>query len=225
MYHHISHRHSGALHEVFSVFSLALALAATVAVALNTFSNRGGANLGELMAHSILVVPHRQGIRVHGTPGQRAAVRQALDQIDSPAVSAGLAVVVTSPGSLPPHVAGCYSVMDNRISLSSDIVDEPSQRSLVRVLAHEVGHMFDYLYLDDAARREYLSLRGFPAGTDWPGEGGDWASRPIEDFAEVYAVLATAPSQLPIATDAGRTGDPQRIKELIALHEPAAAGR
>jgi hypothetical protein len=88
-----------------------------------------------------------------------------------------------------------------------------------------VGHMFDYLYLDDAARREYLSLRGFPAGADWPGSGGDWASRPIEDFAEVYAALATAPSQLPIATDAGRTGDHQRIKELIALHEPGAAER
>jgi hypothetical protein len=165
------------------------------------------------------------GLQIEGTPDQQETIRQALDSIAWPVDSAGLTIVVTSPGNLPPNAAATYLYPGNVISLNSDVVNDPARQPLAKVLAHEIGHMFDCGYLDQDGRDEYLSLRGFPAGTDWRSEDSDWALRPSEDFAEVFAAFATPASRIPIATDIGRTSNPERIGALIARYQPSPEQR
>jgi hypothetical protein len=80
--------------------------------------------------------------------------------------------------------------------------------------------MFDCVYLDDAGRAEFMALRGFPAGTDWRSAHRDWADRPGEDFAEVYAAFAAPSSGMAIATNVGRSRNPEAERGLIARYQP-----
>ena len=71
-------------------------------------------------------------------------------------------------------------------------------------LAHEMGHYVDATYLTDKDRRDFMRLRGIPAGTDWRSPGLPWRERPVEDFAEVFATL-TVPVGRIAADDRVRT--------------------
>jgi hypothetical protein len=214
----------GAVEGLFT-FGLALALAASAAVALTSLANRGTIDLDAFIPRSVVSPSQATGLQVQGTPDQQAAVRRAFDDIVWPVDPSGFTIVVTSPANLPPNAAGTYLFPDNVISLSEDVVNDPSRQVLTQVLAHEVGHMFDCVYLDDSARAEFLALRGFPAGTDWRSESSDWASRPSEDFAEVYAAFAAPSSGMPIATNVGRTSNPEQIKALITRYQPSPERR
>jgi Zn-dependent protease with chaperone function len=211
----------GAFEGLFT-FGLALILAASAAVALTSLANRGTIDLDAFIPRSVVSPTQATGLQIDGTPEQQAAVKQAFDDIVWPVDPSGFTIVVTSPSNLPPNAAGTYLFPDNVISLSSDVVNDPSRQVLVQVLAHEVGHMFDCVYLDDAARSQFLALRGFPVGTDWRSEDSDWAQRPSEDFAEVYAAFAAPSSGMPIATNIGRTNNPERIEALITQYQPTA---
>jgi hypothetical protein len=194
-------------------------------VALTSLANRGTVDLDAFIPRSVVSPTQATGLQIQGTPEQQDAVRRAFDDIVWPVDPSGFTVVVTSASNLPPNAAGTYLFPDNIISLSEDVVNDPNRQQLTQVLAHEVGHMFDCVYLDDSARAQFLALRGFPAGTDWRSESSEWASRPSEDFAEVYAAFAAPSSGMPIATNMGRTNNPEQIQTLIQQYQPSAERR
>ncbi len=211
----------GAVEGLFT-FGLALALAAGAAVALTSLANRGTIDLDAFVPRSMVSPTQATGLQVDGTPEQQEAVKRAFDDIIWPVDPSGFTIVVTSADNLPPNAAGTYLFPDNVISLNEDVVNDSSRQPLVQVLAHEIGHMFDCVYLDDSARAQFLALRGFPEGTDWRSEDSDWAQRPSEDFAEVYSAYAAPSSGMPIATNVGRTTNPEQIKALISQYQPSA---
>lgn len=49
------------------------------------------------------------------------------------------------------------------------------------VFFHELGHVFDYVHLDDAERAQIIRMFGFPSTMTW---GGTTSARPNELFAE-----------------------------------------
>jgi hypothetical protein len=69
-----------------------------------------------------------------------------------------------------------------------------SERSLRVTIAHEIGHVVDYLTRTDAKHRAYLQARGLRTDTPWyPCNGcSDYAS-PAGDFAEVFALWLAGP--------------------------------
>ena len=60
------------------------------------------------------------------------------------------------------------------------------------VLAHEIGHAFDVLYLDDDIRRQWIDLRGIAEDDWWPESGGNDFAIGAGDFAEAVAVIIAA---------------------------------
>ena len=212
---------------VEGLFTFGLAVI-VVALAMSVLSSLAGGSVIELrdfIPRSVISPTRGSELQVWGTAEQQAAVQQAFDDLDQPVDPSEFQVVVTDPRNLPPNAEGSYLFPDNIICLNSELVNDGGRQRLDQTLAHEVGHLFDCLYLDDGARAEYLCLRGFPAGTDWRSEDCDWTERPSEDFAEVYAAFAAASSGVQIATDRGRTKDQKRIEALIARCRPGAAAR
>jgi len=66
------------------------------------------------------------------------------------------------------------------------------------VIAHELGHVWDYQHLNDSARARYAALVG-AAGAPWLSTGGALLTNtfadlpPGETFAEAYALCALGP--------------------------------
>lgn len=59
--------------------------------------------------------------------------------------------------------------------------EELRARGFRSTAAHELAHAWDRLRLTDAQRTRYMAIRGYT---------GDWrASRAVEDYAEVFAIL------------------------------------
>lgn len=68
-----------------------------------------------------------------------------------------------------------------------------SDRSLRITLAHEIGHVVDFLTSTDASRAAYLRARGLAPRRWFPCTGcSDYAS-PAGDFAEVFALWLAGP--------------------------------
>lgn len=66
--------------------------------------------------------------------------------------------------------------------------------SVAGVLAHEIGHALDVMYLDESARSTWLDARGIDAGW-WPDSGANDFQVGAGDFAEgVAALIAESPS-------------------------------
>ena len=206
-------------------FALVLGFVAWGPVVLNSVANRGTLDFDAFVPRSSVSVSQSGGLKVEGTPGQQAVVRTALDDLVWPVDTSGFTVVVTSPRNLPVGAAGMYVFPDNVIDISSSVVGDPDPQGAVHVLAHEMGHMFDSVYLDDAGRAEFLRLRGFPPDTDWRGDNAEWAARPQEDFAEVYAAFDAPSSGVPIATNAGRLNNAGAIRALIARYQTSGVRR
>lgn len=214
----------GAVEGLFT-FGVALVLAASLGLGLTSLMNRGMIDLDAFIPRSVASESQAGGLQVEGTPEQRAAVREAFDDLVWPVDTSGFSVVVTDASNLPSYVAGTYTFPDNVITLSDDVVDASVRQPLSQVLAHEVGHMFDCVYLDAQGRAEFMAMRGFPLDTDWQSEKSQWADRPCEDFAEVYAAFASPSSGVPIATNIGKSRNPQKEKELIERYQPGPARR
>ena len=71
----------------------------------------------------------------------------------------------------------------------------------VRTILHEFGHVVDTERLDDEARARYLTVAGYPTGTEWRAADArrldDWARQPSEDFAEVLVAAWSERRWLP----------------------------
>jgi Zn-dependent protease with chaperone function len=101
------------------------------------------------------------------------------------------------------------------ILVDSAVVSDPEGQNLTHIMAHEIGHMVDFRYLDDETRSEFMQVRGFSQTAEWRGAGMEWGAQPQEDFAEVYAALAAPFSLWPIQTIGGRIQDPVAMSALM----------
>lgn len=59
--------------------------------------------------------------------------------------------------------------------------------SLAPILAHEVGHAVDIMYLQDVDRHAWLQARGIAIRTWWPGSSAPDFATGAGDFAEAFA--------------------------------------
>lgn len=87
---------------------------------------------------------------------------------------------------------GNTNTVTRTVTVHVSAADTPE--TVAGVLAHELGHALDVLYLDDDIRREWLDLRGIDAGW-WPESGAGDFHLGAGDFAEAVALLiADSPS-------------------------------
>ncbi len=87
---------------------------------------------------------------------------------------------------------GHTNTVTRTISLYVSAADSPE--AVAEVLAHEIGHALDVMYLDDDARQRWLDARGIDAAW-WPTSGSSDFAAGAGDFAEaVAAVLLGSPS-------------------------------
>lgn len=203
---------------------LALGIAFTIVTSapavLVNITNRGTIDLDTFVPRTAVSSPQSGKLQVEGTASERAAVRHALDDLVYPVDTSGFKVVVTTAENLPENAAGMYIYPENVIYLHEDVVRDPRRQGLSHVLAHEIGHMFDMVYMDESARVEFLKMRSFPPGTSWRSSDADWASRPEEDFAEVFAVLDAPSAGTPVQTDAGRIKNIAQARRLVERFQP-----
>jgi hypothetical protein len=87
-----------------------------------------------------------------------------------------------------PDCAGEYVPGIRTIRIERMLVDADGL-ALQQALAHEIGHHVDSIYLTDALRRRFRELRGIPPDLSREAPDQAWTQRPVEDFAEVFAVL------------------------------------
>jgi hypothetical protein len=116
--------------------------------------------------------------RLHHTPPDRRASTSGVDGLVSVPLPDPPAVVL---------VAGAVSRVDPdrlRIELGAD----QGRYDLAFAYAHELGHLFDHLLLDDAHRAEF----GEAVGTGRPWTGDRYTRNVEEAWASAFAVLACA---------------------------------
>jgi hypothetical protein len=136
----------------------------------------------------------------------------ALDSLRGGAARTGFRVEFASARR---GYMGLTHLDERRIEVFVRACGTQSDELLRHVVAHELGHAYDTTHMTDALRREWMAVRGIPAGTNWYGCSGctDFAT-PAGDFAEVYAQWArgVATNRSELADDVG----PARLAELAA---------
>ena len=205
------------------VLALTLTLAGAAVLAWIALASGATSSMDSLVPNSTAVPSRSAGLRVSGTPSQQATVRRAVDELVWPVETSAFSVVVKSPLDLPRGTEGTYSFPGSVIYLNQDVVDGPLRQHTAYVLAHELGHMFDSVYLDGQGRSEFLRLRGFLPGTDWLNETAPWSQRPAEDFAQVFAAFDVSPGTVRTRTVAGRVSNPDAVRALIVRYQQGPA--
>lgn len=76
-------------------------------------------------------------------------------------------------------------------TITVHVGEHDAPHDVAGVLAHEVGHALDVLYLDDEDRNRWLEARGIEAAW-WPDSGSADFHLGAGDFAEAVAVLLAA---------------------------------
>jgi hypothetical protein len=114
--------------------------------------------------------------------------RAALEALDFPTERLGYAIVFR------PYVGRELGRADGFTKTITLFVKPGlSDRSLRITLAHEIGHVVDYLTSTDASRTAYLRARGLAPQRWFPCTScSDYAS-PAGDFAEVFALWLAGP--------------------------------
>ena len=203
------------------IFALGLTLIVSAPFALTRLAQRGVIDLNAIVPRSAAPLSQSVSFCIESTARQKAAARQALDDLVWPVDTSGIKVVVTNPRNLPQDSAGMYVFPDNTIYVSQYVLEaDPSGHRFGHVVAHEIGHMFDRIYLDAEGRQEFSQLRGFARGTSWQDGSTPWGDRPAEDFAEVYAAFDGPSSRVPIQTNRGDVSHASEIRALIERYQP-----
>jgi hypothetical protein len=206
---------SGAVQGVV-LFAIACALVAMVPPVMISYANRGTVDLDAFLPHtSPAASASTAQVKIIGTPEEQAAIRKVIDQLAWPVDPTSFSVKVVPPQKLPPSDMGMYVYPESVILIDSEVVSDPERQNLTHIMAHEIGHMVDFRYLDDETRAEFMQVRGFSQSADWRGAGAEWGMQPQEDFAEVYAALDAPFSLWPIQTIGGRIEDPVAMHALI----------
>lgn len=114
--------------------------------------------------------------------------RAALASLGYPTERLGYTIVFR------PYTGGVLGRADGRARVVTLFVKPgQSELSLRVTLAHEIGHVVDYLTSTSASRRDYLAARGISPRAWFPCSGcSDYAS-PAGDFAEVFALWLAGP--------------------------------
>lgn len=208
----------GAL-EGLLVVAMACAIVALLPAVLTSLVNRGTVDIDAFVPRSMVSASQAATVNVEGSPAECATVRRALDDLVWPLGNSMPKIIVISAANVPPGDAATYSYPESTIRVSKDVVDDQGSPVLAHVLAHEIGHQVDCMYLDAAGRSEFMTLRGRDPQEDWEGADVPWANRPAEDFAEVFAAFDAPASGAMIRTVGGRTENPTKMRALMQRYE------
>jgi hypothetical protein len=124
-----------------------------------------------------------------GAPASVGAAAEALIAYDFRAVLSGWSFVYEGPRD---GYRGNTNTVTRTISIYVSDGDTP--QAVADVIAHEVGHAIDVMYLGDDQRAEWLDQRGIDAGW-WPHSGASDFHVGAGDFAEAVATtIVESPS-------------------------------
>lgn len=155
--------------------SAEIALAANVTI--------GDAELAPAVA---IARPSSDATATAYTPGDPASVgraAEALIDFDYRAVLDGWTFEYAGPRD---GYRGNTNTVSRTISVYIGEHDTPQM--VAEVIAHEVGHAFDIMYLDDDTRIEWMGMRGIGEGW-WPHSGASDFHVGAGDYAEAVANL------------------------------------
>jgi hypothetical protein len=151
-----------------------------------------GTTLGPATAVENNVAPGGSDVTSPYVPGDPASVGAAAwTLVDFPVdtVLADWTVEFDGPRD---GYRGNTNTVTRTITVYVTALDTPSD--VAGVLAHELGHAFDVMYLDGTARAAWQDLRGLE-GPWWPESGAADFHVGAGDFAEAFArVVADSPS-------------------------------
>lgn len=126
---------------------------------------------------------------VPGDPASVGAAAWALVDFPAATVLADWSVEFAGPRD---GYRGNTNTVTRTITVYVGAADTPTD--VAGVLAHELGHAFDVMYLDGTARAAWQDLRGLD-GPWWPDSGAADFHVGAGDFAEAFArVVADSPS-------------------------------
>ena len=201
------------------VLALACVVLALLPPAIISYANRGTVDLDAFLPHTAVSSTSPSALaRIEGTPAEQDAVRRALDQLVWPIDPKSFTIKIVPHADLKDD-PGMYLSGESVILIDADVADDPIRQDLARVLAHEIGHAVEVTRMDDAARAEFMSLRGFDSTTDWRDQDAPWSARPQEDFAEVFAAIDSPSSVWPIQTVGGRMINEGALRALIERYQ------
>lgn len=211
----------GAVHGVVLFVAACLVLVAIPPVVIS-LANTGTVDLNAFFPKAAGADSVSSRVAVEGTPQQQQAIRQVIDRLAWKVDPAAFTVRVVPAGSLDEDHMGTYIHPDSVVCIDERVLANPEHENLTHIVAHEIGHMVDLVYLDDATRTWFMRTRGFSQSEVWEGsKGTPWEARPQEDFAEVYAVLAAPFALWPIQTIGGRIAEPDIMRQRIEASMPS----
>lgn len=147
------------------------------------------------------------------TPAEAAAIRRALGDLSYQLPARAVTFSVTdNPDCV--QCGGDFQPALNLIQIERSLVDVGGA-PLRHAVAHEIGHYVDQTYLLDSQRLEFMKLRRIPSNLSWLAENTAWQKRPVEDFAEVFAVLDLPTAEIPPETAYGPVRNPVAFRRLI----------
>ncbi len=134
-----------------------------------------------------LTITRGQTDTIAVTDGPTAVGRAAESLIDYPigAILTGWQVEFEGPRD---GYRGNTNTVNRTITVY--VSEDDSPQAVSEVLAHEVGHALDVMYLDDTDRARWSAARGIN-GEWWPESGGADFDVGAGDFAEAVAALLT----------------------------------
>ncbi len=161
--------------------------AANSAAATNTTATN--ADAVEIAGARVEVSPNASAVNTPGSPADIGAAAEALISYDFRAALPDWTVSYAEPRS---GYLGNTNTVTRTITVY--ISDDATPEAVAGVLAHEVGHALDVMYLNDDVRQRWLTSRGIDEPW-WPQSGAGDFHLGAGDFAEAVAViLANSPS-------------------------------
>jgi hypothetical protein len=159
-------------------------------------------------------------LRIEGaTLSEDARIRKCVAAIRYPFNTSLFRVEVydvSEPGM--EDAAAYYEFPASILHIKRASFDGRPDATLGRLVAHELGHMVDMLYLTDRDRADIAAARGYPANIPWDDRNVAWGQRPSEDFAETFAQLTQPLSLDPVATSYGPVVDEARLRVVLTRH-------
>ena len=154
----------------------------------------------------------------HATATAQAALDGALATYGISAALPDWTFVVTGPLA---GVGGSTSRESHTVTIHATPGRTPAD--YVVTVLHEVGHVVDAEYLDDAHRAAYLDARGIPADSAWHRSVDDHVSGDdrwlygAEDFAEVMAWILSAGEHVPRTGDLADAPEPEDAAVIVEI--------
>lgn len=159
-------------------------------------------------------------LRVTGASDDEVArIRKAVGAIRYPLNTAVFRIDVYDESDADMQdAAAYYEFPASIIHLRRESFSGRPDSMLARLLAHELGHMVDMLYLTDQDRADVGKIRAYRMDMPWDDRAVPWGKRPSEDFAETFAQLTQPLSLDPVATDYGPVVQEDDLRTILSRH-------